>query len=117
MELAANGVLTAENVLTLAGGGIAVDAGLSSAIGVLTLTSDSVVEVQSGASLTFASAAEKPWQGTLSITGDRNAVRFGTAATALTEAQQRCLWLNGSRAKLDKNGYVVPLSGMCVSFR
>ncbi|MCQ2391787.1 MAG: hypothetical protein MJ240_10220 [Kiritimatiellae bacterium] len=117
MELAANGVLTAENVLTLAGGGIAVDAGLSSAIGVLTLAGDSAVEVQSGASLTFASSAEKPWQGTLSITGDRNAVRFGTAATALTEAQQRCLWLNGSRAKLDKNGYVVPLSGMCVSFR
>jgi len=34
-------------------------------------------------------------------------VRFGTSSAALTPEQQRMLYVNGERAMLDRNGYVV----------
>ena len=72
------------------------------------------------ATMTIADSSAAAWSesGTLYIRNFRDkAIRFGTSASALTEAQQRCIRREGGgRLHLDANGYLAR-HGMAVIIR
>ena len=116
--LGANGAFNADINLTLAGGML--DAGASTnAVGALSVISNSTLAVSAGAELSFAKSSAVDWGGyRLTITGEAAAhtLRFGTDATGLSPDQQKAIRWNGSRAKLDANGYLYPhVPGIVIS--
>ena len=97
--------------IQLGGGGLSAAAGTSNIVSTLTVTNNSTIAVASGATLAFADSSDAIWTPgmKLDVTGDVGgaSVRFGTSSAALTPEQQRMLYVNGERAMLDRNGYVV----------
>ncbi len=97
--------------IQLGGGGLSAMAGTSNTASTLTVTNNATIAVASGATLAFADSSGAVWTPgmKLSVTGDLGvaSVRFGTSSAALTPDQQRMLYVNGERAMLDRNGYVV----------
>jgi len=97
--------------IQLGGGGLSAVAGTSNTASTLTVTNNATIAVASGATLAFADSSGAVWTPgmKLAITGDVDgaSVRFGTSSAALTPDQQRMLYVNGDRAMLDRNGYVV----------
>ena len=116
--LGANGAFNADINLTLAGGEF--DAGCyTNAVGALSVISNSTLAVSAGAELSFGNSSALDWGGNhLVITGAAAAhtLRFGTDANGLTAAQVKRIRWNGSRAKLDANGYLYPhVPGLVIS--
>jgi hypothetical protein len=118
----AAGSLSASSDILLSGGtlgaGIVVNAGGSSgfanAAGSLTLTSNSVIEFTSGATLAFASSALAQWApgAVLTLAGDfvsGSSLRFGLDATGLSSLQLGQFALSSGLAsfELDSAGYLV----------
>ena len=66
-------------------------------------------------SLSFASSSGQAWSGTLNITGNwlPKALRFGTDATGLTQAQLSSFRVDGQRVwvQIDPQGYLRTLTG------
>jgi len=106
---------TATGRATLAGGALAFEA--SSTFGALVLAGNAAVSVSSGSTLTFADSSAETWTSgaTVSVSGT---VRFGTSASALTREQQRAIRLDGKRAVLDDDGWLVEKApGTAILFR
>ena len=101
----------------LAGGNLAVSAGVACTTGVgpLTVAAAGTLEVAPGASIAFADSSAAEWTlptgSRLLIDADlgssSTAVRFGTSANGLTEEQiRRVRTTNGARVTIDASGYL-----------
>lgn len=110
VELGVSNCGNANLAFSMDGGGIATAAGTTNALGLVTLTANSVIVVGDDSELALADAHAADWAaGTrLTVTGDlkKSRLRFGTSASALTAAQLKCIRVNGNKAKLDDDGYV-----------
>ena len=109
--------------LTLDGGAIAGATNTANTIGALIVGANGgTIELDPGATLSFADSTSKTWSGALTIKGFRErAVRFGDSAAALTRDQLdmiRAEKPNGKKMHLclDSNGYLAPL-GMMIHIR
>ena len=109
--------------LTLDGGAIAGATNTANTVGVLTVgTNGGTIELDPGATLSFANSTNKTWSGMVIVKGFRErAVRFGDSAAALTREQLdmiRAEKTNGKKMHLclDSNGYLAPL-GMMIRIR
>ncbi|MBQ3290331.1 MAG: hypothetical protein IJH50_13100 [Kiritimatiellae bacterium] len=101
----------------LAGGNLAVSAGVACTTGVgpLTVAAAGTLKVATGASIAFADSSATEWTlptgSRLVIDADlgngSTAVRFGTSANGLTEEQiRRIRTTNGARVTIDASGYL-----------
>lgn len=81
----------------------------------LTVTGGGVLDLGETATMTFADSSAKTWTGRLVIKGFREgAVRFGSSAAALTDAQVALIRTGeGKRLHIDDAGYLLP-HGMVV---
>ena len=118
--LGTNGAFNADINLTLAGGTL--DAGASTnAVGTLAVISNSTLAVSAGAELAFADSSALDWGGhRLTVTGATAAhtLRFGTDGNGLASEQVKQIRWDGSRVKLDANGYLAPHTyGLTVSIK
>ena len=109
--------------LTLDGGTIAGVTNTANTVGALTVGANGgAIELDPGATLTFANSANKTWSGSLTIKGFREkAVRFGDSSATLTKGQLdliRAEKPNGKKLHLclDFAGYLAPI-GMMISIR
>ncbi|MCX6857324.1 MAG: autotransporter-associated beta strand repeat-containing protein [Verrucomicrobia bacterium] len=84
-------------------------------LGTLNVTGTSVINLGSGAALTFADSSAITWAGTLSVTGtfvSGSSLRFGTSAIALTATQLGKISGGGfSSFSLNSSGYLVGSNG------
>ena len=101
--------------IVLCGGTIATAANTSNDLGIVTLTANSGISLESGATLTCTNLSSVAWKEgtTLSVTIPKDShgellgsLRFGTSADALTKAQINQIRLNGKRVALDSSGYL-----------
>lgn len=111
--LGAANVIASSSGLTLDGGTLD-PGGFNQSIGPVTLSANSTIDFEAGASeLDFANSASTTWSGTLNLANWNPAtdkLRFGTDATGLTAAQLQSFEFNGASAptaQLDANGYLV----------
>lgn len=77
--------------------------------GMLTLAGRLEIALGAGSQLTFADSASRQWAGdaVLELTiAEGASVRFGSSASALSEAQLGVITVNGKRAVLDGSGYL-----------
>ena len=118
--LGTNGAFNADINLTLAGGTL--DAGTSTnAVGSLSIISNSTIAVAAGAAVAFTASSTQDWgHNRLTITGASGSrtLRFGTDGNGLTPDQVKQIRWDGSRVKLDANGYLAPHTyGLTVSIK
>lgn len=101
--------------ITLCGGELAAVAGTSNTFGEMTLTADSRLTVEEGATMAFADLSSVAWTpgARLDITIPTNAsrellgtVKFGTSRSGLTQSQIGAIRLNGREAVLAGDGHV-----------
>ena len=101
--------------ITLCGGGLAAVAGTSNTLGEMTLTADSRLTVEEGATMAFADLASVAWTpgARLDITIPTDAerqllgtVKFGNSRSGLTQSQIGAIRLNGKEAVLAVDGHV-----------
>ncbi len=102
---------SASDPYTIDGGALAVAAGTSNSLGVLTVGEDGGgITLGDGATLTFADSSAAEWTAgeSVVITGfTERSVRIGTSGSALTSAQMmRFRTSEGRRLILDPNGYL-----------
>ena len=110
---------SAQNI-RLEGGAFAAADGVHAAVGTLAVgVSDSGVVAGEGSTVSFLDSSAVVWGGGhVDVTCPQGAsVRFGNSSSALTSSQQRKLYLNGARAKLDASGFVILQRGFAMSFR
>ena len=109
-------------MVTLGEGSVRI--GAESSVGPLVLSGNVAVEVDDGATLAFAGSAGQSWTagavldfvGTFGSTV--KAVRFGTDATGLTNAQLKQITMNGIGCMIDSEGYLHPkASGLIIEIR
>lgn len=121
VALASDTALPASAPLTLSGGTLTCGATANST-GVLTLSGDAAIDLESG-SLAFADSSGAAWTSgaTLSITGSdklpTRSLRFGTSESGLTKAQLRQITYNGGRVALDAGGYLCHRGGFMLIVR
>lgn len=102
--------------LTLAGGAVTCGA-TANTTGVLTLSGDVAINLESG-SLAFADSSGASWASgkTLTITGNdklpTHALRFGTSENGLTSTQLKQITYNGEPVALDSSGYLCHRGGL-----
>jgi autotransporter-associated beta strand protein len=114
LKLGANNVIPNASNVTIGTGTLDVDT-RADTMGTLDVNGDAVINLGSGASLSFADSKAVGWVGTLNITGTLGAtsLRFGDSADDLTSGaggQLSRISVNGSglgRYILDANGYLV----------
>jgi fibronectin-binding autotransporter adhesin len=112
VQFGAANVISNSIGLTLDGGTLD-PGGFNQTIAALTLSDNSTIDFEAGASeLDFAASASSPWSGTLSLANwnpSTDKLRFGTNATGLTAIQLQSFEFNGTNAnaELDANGYLV----------
>lgn len=91
-------------------GGTFATGGFSETLGVLTLSSNSILDFGSGNSaLVFADSSGATWSGTLTLTNfniGTDTLKFGTSVSALSLAQLNEISLAGYTASLDSSGFV-----------
>ena len=82
----------------------------------LEVTGAATINVGSGVSLAFAGSSAKTWTGTLAITGTvgSTSLRFGESAGGLSADQLLRITINGRKAVLSSQGYLIPFSGMVI---
>jgi autotransporter-associated beta strand protein len=123
LRLGINGAAPVGNSLVMAGGTLDVAAGITNAMGTLTVTADSVFALSAGTDLlTFAGdSTTNTWTGNLAVTGTLperapSAVKF--YPYGLTGSQLRRITYAGRAVHLDANGYllVMPI-GTIVTIR
>ena len=101
--------------ITLCGGGLAAVAGTSNTFGEMTLSADSRLTVEEGATMAFADLSSVAWApgAQLDITIPTDAerqllgtVKFGNSRSGLTQSQIDAIRLNGKEAVLAADGHV-----------
>ena len=101
--------------ITLCGGGLAAVAGTSNTLGELTLTADSRLMVEEGATMAFPDLSSAAWTpgARLDITIPTDAgrqllgtVKFGDSRSGLTQSQIGTIRLNGKEAVLASDGNI-----------
>ncbi|MBE6397900.1 MAG: hypothetical protein E7046_12935 [Lentisphaerae bacterium] len=116
----ADNTMNAAQNIRLDGGAFAADTGVHAAVGTLAIgISDCGIIAGEGATIVFLDSSAVAWGGgRVDVEcSPGSVVRFGDSSSALTASQQRKLYLNGARAKLDANGFVVLKSGFAMSIR
>ena len=113
-------LLSKDRDIVLASGAALGKTANSLELGTLALSGGGAHTLELGptATMAFADSSAKTWSGNLVIKGFReNAVRFGTSAAALTDAQIRCLRTEeGRKLTLLPNGYL-GFKGMTIIVR
>jgi len=111
--------MTGTQGVAINGGAFGVVAGLDVSVGKVTLLSSGGVVADAGSTVCFAASADVAWTpgAVLSVSCAEGAkVRFGSTDGALAAGQKARLRLNGVKATLDANGFVVP-SGFILILR
>lgn len=117
LRLGVNNALRSANSLALAGG--ALDGSFTTnTLGVLTITEDSTLNLNTDGMLSFEKSAEATWTGRLALTGsiDFNRLRFGTDATGLTPEQLGTITWNNYGVSINASGYLYVLRGTLIQF-
>lgn len=106
--LGASGVIADATPLVLGGGTFDLG-GFSETLGTLTVGGNSVLDLGTTGTVSFASSESQAWSGSLSISGTFNtsSVRFGTSFGALTVGQLGAITVNGFGGfGLDADGFL-----------
>lgn len=117
LRLGINNTLRAANHVTLAGGALDVGS-TTNTLGVLTLASDSTLNLDAEGMLSFAKSASASWAGKLTLTGsiDFNRLRIGEDATGLNPEQLGTITWNGYGVGINASGYLYVLRGTIIRF-
>ena len=120
-QLGASNLWKNKRALTLNGGAFSVSNNTANAIGALTVDSrGGTIELGEGATLAFEASNGNTWSGIVTIKGFRDgAVRFGTSAEALADAQIKMLRAekpDGKKMRLciTSRGFLAPCGMMAV---
>lgn len=118
--LGVDGAMNSSQKVVLEGGGLGCAAGTSNSLGSLAVTAASRIVMEPGAVVQFADSSAEAWTAgaklNVLLPDNTCKVRFGTSSDALSQEQLRALQINGAKAILDEDGYVVP-SGFGIFIR
>jgi len=113
LALGLSNALPTTSALTLSGGTLALN-GFSQSLGLLSVTSSSIVSFGSGATLTFANSSAQAWTGILTISNydtGTNSLRFGSTSSDLTGLQLvgiRFADYGNAFGQIDAAGFITP---------
>jgi autotransporter-associated beta strand protein len=119
LALGCDGALSASSAVTLAGGTLSIGTWVNAAQQ-LAVSGNAAIDLGDGTGrLAFADSSAQTWSGTLNLVGNftMDAVRFGSSASALTQAQLGLLRVDGERRWLALNdgGYLYERKGTIIS--